>query len=99
MCVCVCVFTCGLLRVVTHEAEPASLFLTEAKQVKETNLLQLDLETVHVLKTEGKEKKQSLNCPLNIFKLPSRDATDCVGALIDIRWQATSVAPYETETK
>lgn len=39
VCVCVCARTCGLLRVVTHEAEPASLLLTVAKQIKETHLL------------------------------------------------------------
>lgn len=36
--ICVCVYTCSFLRVVTHEAEPASFLLTVSKQVEEAHL-------------------------------------------------------------
>ncbi|TNN72602.1 hypothetical protein EYF80_017209 [Liparis tanakae] len=42
----VCVKLLGFHKIVTHEAKPPFLFLTVAKQVKETHLLQLSLETV-----------------------------------------------------
>lgn len=51
MCVCVCLYTCGFFWIVTHEAEPASFFLTVSKQVEETHFLQMDLKSVQVLKT------------------------------------------------
>lgn len=47
---CTNVFTCGLLRVTTHETEPAGVLLTVAEQIKETHLLQIDLQTVHILR-------------------------------------------------
>lgn len=50
VCVCVPALTCGLLRVVTHEAKPAPLLFTVPKQVKETHLLELDVKVVQVLK-------------------------------------------------
>ena len=59
VCVLCCVVcTCGLLGVVTHEAEPVLLFLAEAKQVKETHLLQMDLKSGQVL-GGGRERVQS----------------------------------------
>lgn len=68
ICVCVCVFvcTCGLLRVVTHEAEPAFLFLAVSKQVEETHVFQLDLKTVQILREQRQKQMKSLCITNNI---------------------------------
>lgn len=49
--------TCGFFRVVAHEAEPTSFFLTVAKQIEEAHFPQLDLKTVQVLQTNKETDK------------------------------------------
>lgn len=57
MCVCVSC-TCGLLRVVAHEAEPRPLLLAVAKQVEEPHLLQLSLQDVQLLQTHDETSEE-----------------------------------------
>jgi len=47
-------FTCGFFWVTAHETEPATLLFTVAEKVKETNLLQIHQQTVHILREMGR---------------------------------------------